>query len=83
MTPLTLEILIQAYISPDSHLRPYAPAVRDTVKGLVSIGALEPCEPDGPLKLTLRGRAWLAVILATPIPDQLFLDHHKNLVEPI
>lgn len=88
-TPLAVEILIHFATSLGPHPRIEAPAVQETVDSFVRDGILAPQAPsNNPVPaghkapgfvMTTKGRAWLAMILATPYPESRFVDPRSGV----
>ncbi|WP_226623101.1 winged helix-turn-helix domain-containing protein [Brucella anthropi] len=73
MTPYMLEILMHHHCSRSAFSRETAPAYKSTVDELVKLGLLERIE-FGFVQSTERGRAYLDMVLATPLPVPGFYD---------
>lgn len=90
MTPLHLQILIHAFSRADRMENWDAPAVQDYAAQLVGMGAIEVAESlsDGTHEVprmwrtTERGRAWLDLILETPMPVCRWVDPREASFAP-
>lgn len=84
MTPSALEVLLHFHSIPEPHPRATAPAVMEAIAGFVQLEILDPLPPApgapcpprycGCHVLTPKGRFWLDMILATPMPVVRYAD---------
>lgn len=73
MTPYMLEILFHHHCSRAPFPRENAPAYTETVDELVLLGVLERIE-FGFIQSTDRGKAYIEMILTTPLPEMGLYD---------
>jgi hypothetical protein len=76
MSPSDLEVLIHCHAIAGIHPRADAPAVRDVLERFRSNDIIEECSGDrrGEFYTTERGKAWLEMILRTPMPVEAWID---------
>lgn len=76
-TPVEIEVLLHYYYSPVPHPSHNSPAVTDTIHKFREDGIFtKNVHPE----LTLKGRAWLKLILNTPYPTECFIDQYGNVI---
>jgi hypothetical protein len=80
LTPLHLEIMLHAYAHADPVPRSHAPAVQRFVHDLEDEGLLDTQFPLGALhvRATEKGKAFVAMLLNTPMPEQAWVDSRNN-----
>jgi hypothetical protein len=78
MTPNDLDILIHYYVCPDIHERYYAPAVMESCREFVQSGIFVSSGEDGIFSVTEKGRAWMELILNTPMPILKWIDPREE-----
>jgi DNA-binding PadR family transcriptional regulator len=84
MSPSDLEVLIHCHAVAGVHPRFDAPAVRDAIYRFRSDGIIEehslPCRNE--FYTTEKGKAWLEMILRTPMPTEAWIDPRtKEVIE--
>lgn len=72
-TPNDIDILIHYHVSASPHPRINAPAVQETLKRYVADGILVAKEGNY-YDTTVRGKAWVEMILKTPYPRLVWVD---------
>lgn len=78
MTPCDLEVLIHCYVSPIVHPHITAPAVQNAIAQFLDDGIIVPDGSEGGFSPTAKGKAWLKMILATPQPEQKWIDPRET-----
>jgi len=79
MTPNDIEILLHHYVCPgDPHPRLHAPAVRESIRDFVADGILE--QQDQSYATTTKGRALIAMLCRTELPQQAWVDKDNNVI---
>lgn len=73
MTPNDLEILLHHYVSPCEFPRREADAYKKAVKMFLADGVFDH-EDDGGYRVTEKGKAWIVMILSTPMPKLKYCD---------
>jgi hypothetical protein len=78
-SPANIEILLHCHVSPEPIPNLEAPAIAETVRDFISIGAIEPNRQEGDesprrYKTTALGRAWVQALCSVPPPAVVFLD---------
>lgn len=77
-SPGEIEVLLHYYYSPEPHPNHNAPVVSDAIHKFRRDGIFtNTVEPE----LTLKGQAWLKLILNTPYPTECFIDQHGNIIK--
>jgi hypothetical protein len=81
MTPLALQILIHAYVSPvmfpNHYLKPQQEALDwFDREGVIKVDYAGP----GCMKTTPKGDAWVKAILAVAMPMQVWVDEHGRAI---
>jgi len=75
ITPCHLEILMHYYVSPTVYPQHDAPAVIEYTQWLVDNGVLEShLDGESGYEVTEKGKAWIDLILATPMPVMKWCD---------
>lgn len=79
MAPLQVELLLRAICHPDG-----AMPKNDTERDFCGDFAMQDVMrvDTGCWRLTLKGVAWVKLILATPMPRAIFVDSEGNEVTP-
>lgn len=81
-TPLTLQILIHACTSNAPFENAEAPAVKEEIARLETLGVIRPTvEPEKTFNSTPKGNVWLKIILRVPMPTPAFLDENGKVIE--
>jgi hypothetical protein len=75
MTPFEIEIILHHYGSRGPFPRMLAPLYEPTVAHLVDVGLLD--REDFPA-VTDQGRAYVAMLMATPLPTMKWVDPRDN-----
>lgn len=90
MTPNDIEVLIHCHVSLTPHPRRHYPAVRESLEMFTKHGFIEPIKPGDfgfekvdkeAYRTTDRGRAWIAMLCATPWPEQAWVDARGEVIE--
>lgn len=77
-TPNNIEVLLHYHVSPTSHPRSYAPAVRNVTKKFLELGVIK---KDGKSYQTTKlGEAWVKALCNTCIPKVAYVDEHENIL---
>lgn len=79
MTPFMLEIFMHHSVSSAAFPRNNAPAYKDTLKDIIEIGLLEEIE-FGFIQSTKMGKAYLKMVLSTPLPSSGYYDPRSGEV---
>jgi hypothetical protein len=77
LTPFELEVLMHYFVSQSEFQRINAPAFKGAVGRLIGDDLLE---LDGSYKVTTRGRAYMYMLLDTPLPEHGWVDPRTNRV---
>jgi hypothetical protein len=83
MTPNHIEIFIHYFVSPSdvAHPRRGSPAVFEAIWDLRNAGILDPIDEDLDMyRVTDKGRAWMAMLLGTPMPQLVWVDASGKVV---
>jgi hypothetical protein len=84
MSPSDLEVLVHCHACVGVHPRIDAPAVRDAIERFRSADIIEECSHPrrGEFYTTDKGKAWLEIILRTPMPTKAWIDPRtKDVIE--
>lgn len=81
-TPLHIDIMLHAYARADAMSNWNAPATQQYAAELVELGLIEVLSFDGRGQrykwcATPRGKAWITMLLATPLPEQSWSDPRR------
>ena len=68
-SPSDIEVLIHCHALPEVHPRITAPAVEDALRRFLRDGIIETYGQKGMYTTTMKGKAWLEMILETPYPE--------------
>lgn len=78
ITPYVLELVIHHHCSYDLFPRWEAPLYNPTIDELIAEGILERGDDGAPYHTTEKGKAWIEMLLATPFPEQKWIDPRKK-----
>ena len=73
MTPCEIEVMLHCYYSLVPHPRLRYPAINEALNNLWNLNLIKPTK-ENVFGATEKGKAWVAMICATPIPVLEWLD---------
>lgn len=79
LTPLELEILLHYYSSSDE-FKTESRKTDDAIMRFIYDDIIEPLTETSPERLTNKGKAWVELVLNTPMPQQVWLDGNGNVI---
>ena len=87
MAPGEVEVLLWCHYSPHVHPRFAVEWTRDVLARFESLGVIEKAEPHHTNETpgtryvtTALGKAWVEAICRTPMPRQVFVDSHGEIL---
>jgi hypothetical protein len=81
VTPNLIEVLLHCYVSPEPHPRIHAPAVREALDWLHDRDLVY--AKSDRYATTVRGEAWIEMLLATPLPSMAWIDASGAVIRVI
>lgn len=82
MTPYELSVLIHHYTSPAKFEHCHKTLYTATVQTFVNQSVFRrDTEKDNGYRVTNLGKAWLQVILQTPLPKQVYADAQDQIIK--
>jgi hypothetical protein len=73
MTPITLNVLVHACTSTLPHPNRGMPAVEETIRSLICLGAIGMAQQPNCIQATPMGQAWLKALCAVPPPRRAWV----------
>lgn len=79
MTPLHIELVLHYHAIPEQHPRHNAPAVIKYTRDLLAVGLIEEHSSASGYTTTLRGEAYIRMLLNTPLPEVRYVDPREPI----
>ena len=74
MNPITIELMLHIYYDSQPHPKMRSDSFKDAARNLVSRNLVKFDAEDDSFTSTSRGDAWVRMLLATPLPEQVWMD---------